>query len=581
MKRIVYLLLVLNLLFGAGISGAETVPSIDPIQTLRDTILSYFPSVSGEVRSVQDMYVDIRIESDLLLKKGTRLSVFREGEPFYHPVTKDVIGKTEIFIGKIEVIEKQDGSYRCSIINGDIKEGDRVRITSSRIKLAFFQERNADWTFSEGFYKSLKDTNRFEIIDAYTRDYEPRRLSEIAKGLNADVMLMFSTPVKDGNRFLNVKLYWVDSINILNEMEVTSGAIESSKDMKALITINPFDTEPWGSYDIERGELIAVGDVDGDGFRELVVSDGRDIRVYSIKDEPKEVWFIKGHSHQRILSVDVLDLNNNGKAEIFVTSISGMEGTIAVDESRFKSASIGAISSFVIEYDPTEGYRRIKEGLPYFFRVSNGRLLMQGFNPDEIFAGSVYEGIWRNGEYITGEPLKLPDGINIYDFTFVDWKGNGDIYLISFDDDGYLRLYKGGELIWGGKSSYGRPYLTFEVQTHSVVNPVKKWSIKNRLVPIRTERGQEIIVVKRNPLVSRIPGLGYSDADVYAIWWNGEIMEERLIVDELAGAITDYYLEGNELFLIARGGIFSFLRKAVKGDFSKGSRLYYYKFIER
>lgn len=581
MKRIVYLLLVLNLLFGAGISGAETVPSIDPIQTLRDTILSYFPSVSGEVRSVQDMYVDIRIESDLLLKKGTRLSVFREGEPFYHPVTKDVIGKTEIFIGKIEVIEKQDGSYRCSIINGDIKEGDRVRITSSRIKLAFFQERNADWTFSEGFYKSLKDTNRFEIIDAYTRDYEPRRLSEIAKGLNADVMLMFSTPVKDGNRFLNVKLYWVDSINILNEMEVTSGAIESSKDMKALITINPFDTEPWGSYDIERGELIAVGDVDGDGFRELVVSDGRDIRVYSIKDEPKEVWFIKGHSHQRILSIDVLDLNNNGKAEIFVTSISGMEGTIAVDESRFKSASIGAISSFVIEYDPTEGYRRIKEGLPYFFRVSNGRLLMQGFNPDEIFAGYVYEGIWRNGEYITGEPLKLPDGIDIYDFTFVDWKGNGDIYLISFDDDGYLRLYKGGELIWGGKSSYGRPYLTFEVQTHSVVNPVKKWSIKNRLVPIRTERGQEIIVVKRNPLVSRIPGLGYSDADVYAIWWNGEIMEERLIVDELAGAITDYYLEGNELFLIARGGIFSFLRKAVKGDFSKGSRLYYYKFIER
>lgn len=581
MKRIVYLLLVLNLLFGAGISGAETVPSIDPIQTLRDTILSYFPSVSGEVRSVQDRYVDIRIESDLLLKKGTRLSVFREGEPFYHPVTKDVIGKTEIFIGKIEVIEKQDGSYRCSIINGDIKEGDRVRITSSRIKLAFFQDRNADWTFSEGFYKSLKDTNRFEIIDAYTKDYEPRRLSEIAKGLNADVMLMFSTPVKDGNRFLNVKLYWVDSINILNETEVTSGAIESSKDMKALITINPFDTEPWGSYDIERGELIAVGDVDGDGFRELIVSDGRDIRVYSIKDEPKEVWFIKGHSHQRILSIDVLDLNNNGRAEIFVTSISGMEGTIAVDESRFKSASIGAISSFVIEYDPTEGYRRIKEGLPYFFRVSNGRLLMQGFNPDEIFAGYVYEGIWRNGEYITGEPLKLPDGIDIYDFTFVDWKGNGDIYLISFDDDGYLRLYKGGELIWGGKSSYGRPYLTFEVQTHSVVNPVKKWSIKNRLVPIRTERGQEIIVVKRNPLVSRIPGLGYSDADVYAIWWNGEIMEERLIVDELAGAITDYYLEGNELFLIARGGIFSFLRKAVKGDFSKGSRLYYYKFIER
>ncbi|GAB4546461.1 MAG: hypothetical protein Fur0020_15160 [Thermodesulfovibrionia bacterium] len=599
--------IILILLSFVGISGlvakvtvAET--TIDPIHAAADLVAkvtvevtSYFPSVNGVVKDVEDGYANILIESSLLLKKGTRLSVFREGEPFYHPVTKEIIGRTETLIGRVEVIEKGDGFYRCSIINGDIKGGDLVRITSSRVKIAFFQDRDADWTLSEALYKSLKDTNRFEIIDAYTKDYEPQGLSRIAKGLNAEVAFMFSTPLKEGKRSLNIRLYWAEDSRLIDEIEIPIMGTGSLGYEKTHITINPFDTEPWRAYDIEKGELIAIGDVDGDGLREIIVSDGRDIRIYSIKDEPREVWFIKGGADERHLSLDVLDLNNNGRAEIFVTSISGMEGTITVDESRFKSADIGNIRSFIIEYDPLNGYRRIKDGLPYFFRVANSRLLMQDFSINEIFAGPVYEGVWRDGEYIKDRPLKLPNGIDIYSFTFVDWKNNGEVFLTYLDEDGYLNLStvtsppgtvtspsgKEGEVLWRSKKSYGRHYLTFEIKTHSIVNPVKRWGIKGKLIPIRTEKGQEVLIVKRNPILSRVPGLGYSDADVYAIWWNGESMDERLIMEGLSGTITDYALEGADLFLLAHGGLFSFLKKAVKGDLSSGGRIYYYKFIVR
>jgi hypothetical protein len=55
-------------------------------------------------------------------------------------------------------------------------------------------------------------------------------------------------------------------------------------------------------------------------------------------------------------------------------------------------------------------------------------------------------------------------------------------------------------------------------------------------------------------------------------------MDEKLILSEVPGTITDYRVEGNRLFLVARGGLFSFFKKITSGEFSKGSTLYYYNF---
>jgi hypothetical protein len=52
--------------------------------------------------------------------------------------------------------------------------------------------------------------------------------------------------------------------------------------------------DPWASYEIQDGLLISMGDVDNDGAKEVVISDGQDIRIYTLKDELQEVWVIKG-----------------------------------------------------------------------------------------------------------------------------------------------------------------------------------------------------------------------------------------------------------------------------------------------
>lgn len=543
-------------------SDTDTTDGSNPVFTVRDSVLAYFYPVSGAIVGVEKGLVRVNFLTEKRLKRGMRFSVFREGKPFHHPVTKELIGKSEEFIGRIEIGEVREELYLCRIINGSPKVGDVVRITSSRIKLAFFQDKKAEWTLSEVFYNSLKDSGRFNFLESYTKTYDPKELSMLARDLGAEVVLLFSTSMKEENIFLDVKLFWPEDTTVFAEIEglVGPSLVKELKPEEELISLGSVEGEPWGSYELVEGEFIAIGDVDGNDERELVVSDGNNIRIYNYQQEPREMWFIKGTPQEETLYIDVLDLNNNGRAEIFITSLRDMN----------------IMSSFVLEYDPLKGYRRIWDKAPYAFRVVAKTLLMQAFTSFKTFTGPVYKGIWKNGHYQTGKPLELPAGVNIYGFTYVDWQNSGQSHILAFDDNGYLNLYSSSELIWRSKESYGRFETSFKGKTYSVVNPEKGWFVKGRLVPVQTERGQETIIVKKIPFVSKIPGLGYKKAEVYSFWWDGEVMDKTLVLGGINGAVTDYWIEEDTLLLIARPNLLTFFRKVLSGDFIKGRILYYY-----
>jgi len=551
--------------------AAKTIEEDNAVYAVTDSVLSYFYPLSGVIVEAEEEFVKVNFLNGKRLKKGMRFSVFREGKPFYHPVTKKPIGKSEEFIGRIEVDEvglesvpapSEEKLYQCRVIKGNPKVGDKVRITSSRIKLAFFQHRKADWGLSEVFYSSLKDSGRFDFLESYTKTYAPEELSQLARELGAEVVLLFSTPLKDKNTFLNIKLFWAEDAAAFAEIEemVGPGLVKELTSEDELISKESVEREPWGKYKLADGKFIAMGDVDGNGERELVVSDGNNIRIYSYKQEPREKWFIKGSPEEEHLSIDVLDVNNNGTAEIFVTSLRRYD----------------IMSSFVIEYDPSEGYRRIWDKAPYFLRVIGKTLLMQAFTPYKAYTGPVYEGVWSDGHYQAGRPLELPAGVDIYGFTYVDWQSSKRSHILAFDDEGYLNLYSGGELIWRSKDSMGKFDISFKRKTSSVVNPSKRWYVKGRLVTVKTKRGQEVLVIKRVPLIPKVPGLGYKRTEVYSFWWGGGMMEESLVLEGIKGTITDYWAEGDSLLLIGRLHLSTYLAKMLSGDFIRGSILYFY-----
>jgi hypothetical protein len=590
MKKIYIVILISCILFtaNAAVLGdiSQKTETDHPVTSARDFVLSYFTPVNGTVIDVADGVVSVKFEGQGIIKQGMRFSVYRKGKPFYHPVTKEQLGNAEEFIGKIEVKEfkEPEGLCICTVMKGDIKAGDVARITTSKIKLAFFQERKSDWMLSEAFYSSLKDSGRFEIFESYTPTYQPEDLAHLAGNMNAEAVLLFSTPVKDEKRTLNIKLYWAEDAKAFAGMEELAGSdtVKKLSPGEELVSASLVNKEPLGSYRLSGGQLFAIGDVDGDGNMELIVSDDNKISIYSFKEKLQEVWSIKGTPQERHLSIDVLDVNNNGKAEIFVTYITG-NGSINTDDGAgsMRSDNI-AVRSAVIEYDPLERYKKIKDKMPYFLRVSGKTLFMQNFDTGRIFAGPVYEGEWKDGNYQPKKQVALPPDINIYGFTFVDWQNSGRYQLVTFDDYGYLILYDDqGHEIWKSSNSYGKFRFAFEKKTYSAANPVAKWYIRGRLIPVRTDRGEEIIVVSNIPLFTNVPGLGTKGTEIHSLWWDNGEMDEKLLLTELPGRISDYWIEGNKLFFIVKGSLWSVLQNAASGELSKGSVLYYYDLGEK
>jgi hypothetical protein len=540
----------------------------DSVFALRDSVLSYFYPANGLIAGIEKDTVIIKVQSDKKFNKGTRFSVFRKGKPYYHPVTEKPIGITEDLIGSVEIKEADKDAYICRIVSGDPEIGDIVRITSSRIKLAFFQDKKAGWELSEAVYDSLKDSGRFELVESYTKTYDPKELAKLATDLGAEAVLLFSTPVRKEGMFMNTKLFWSEDAAPFAEIEniVDTSHIQEFASQDKLIPIISAEGVPWGNYELASGKFFAMGDVDGNGEKELVVSDGINVRVYSYKNEPRESWFLKGSKANEHLFVEVFDLNKNGRAEIFVTSVKNER----------------VMSSFVLEYDPVEGYRKIWEKSPYAYRVIGENVLMQVFSPYKAFTGPVYSGIWKDGLYQTASPLKLPKGVDIFGFTSVDWQNDGNISIIAFDDNGYLNLYRDEVLLWRSKS----PYIKFDTEAYktfsytdslpSATDHEKKWFMKGRLVTVSTERGQEVIVIKKVPYLSNVPGLGTKRAEVYSFWWDGGIMDETLILSEIKGTVTDYWVEGQNLLILTRLNLFGYLSKTLSGNLKRKSILYYY-----
>lgn len=561
-------------------SADRPAPVPAGVSAAANRVLEYFEPLEGVVAERDGEQISLSLTEGKRVRKGMRLSVYREGEPFYHPVTNELIGRTEEFVGRIGATGEEGsiGMYLCTALSGDIREGDRARISSSRIKLAFFQDRKANWPVSETFYNILRDSGRFDLVESYTPDIEPETVLNIAGSLHAEVVLILSTPLREGARVLYTELFWVeDRIRFASIEEKVRDAAAAVLPDEEFIVKSFTDREPWRKFNLPGGQIVAMGDVDGNGTADFVVSDGRNIRIYSVDRELRELWTIAGEGEGEHLSLDVLDVNGNGRAEIFVTSVVNA-GRISTAEHELYTEPI-SVNSFVLEFDPSQGYSRIGDSMPYFLRVMGKNLLMQGFNAQSIFGGPVFSAVWQDGRYLPGDPLELPEMALIYGFTMVDWYSTGETDLLTFDSGGYLYLYgQGGQLKWRSPESYGPFPFSFESRTISPVNRTVKWSLRGRLSPIRTDRGLEIVVLKRSPVLSNVPGLGIQDASVLSLWWDGRSMDSRTVLDEVPGAVTDFWIEGRDLYVLSRGGLYTLFGNLIKGELSKGSMLYYYSF---
>lgn len=526
----------------------------NPLSLMRDDVLSYFRPLKGKVVSVNNGMAVINIGEKSNVKKGMRFIVFREGSVFLHPVTKASIGTLEAVIGKAEVKEVGYDTSTAVILKGDVKVSDKVRISETGVRMLFYQGKNVDWSLGDLYYRLLKETGRFEIIDtAIETDNDSEIIAE-AKSLNADVVLILSAKEAAGDTILKHRLLWANNSLKFAEDEVRV-AVTFMKELR-------FGEEFFGPQkgdvrtfvDLPFGvRLITAGDIDGDGKAELLMSTGSDIRLYSsgAAGDLSSLYEIKGSPKDDHLWLDVLDINRDGRDEVILTL---MKDNMVISRIyEFKNGKF-----FVLW-----------EGDVFLRRIGN-ELIAQEYERGEGYKGAVFKVVWDNG-YKKGDNVSIPRGVNIYDFIFIN-ESDGKRLALAYDDAGHLNLYDEGIRIWRSKGDYGGFQTTFKRVTPTIMVERGEWAVKDRLFM----QNREILVIKRIPLVGMAKGIGYSKSQIRSLWWTGVSVEERTIIDDIPGKALDYTIADNRIIVLDMPMLGIKFKNILKGENPIGTVLYIY-----
>jgi len=529
-----------SVLFAVCFSAAAYAD--DSLDRMRDETMSYFKPLTGRILTVEDKKVTVTLGVKDSAKPGMRLTILREEAPFRHPVTGEPLGRLEAFMGKLVIKEVGADSSTGEVIEGSAKEGDKVRISEIPVNVLFCQSRDTDWYTTDSYYRKLKETGRFNLIDTSIETEDPVKVVEEAKRLHAEVALLLTSQKTNSGALLTQRLVWVSDGLRFSE---TSAAIDSAYAKQLRFGEEFFKVHKEEAYlQLELpidAKLITVCDIAGDGKREIVLSTGKDIMFFALGADLHPAlggMKIAGSTLDDHLWLDSIDLNKNGRDEIIVTSMRGDE-----------------VVSYVYELKDTE-FSLLYKG-DVFLRRLGDRLIAQEYSRSEGFSGDVFEIVW-DGEYKKGKSLKLPRGVNIYDFVFFEDPQKGRL-LLAYDEGGFLNVYNENNIrVWRSKTGTGGFLRTFkkdrtftrEASTTMIDTTMidrGEWSVKDRLFL----RNKDILLVDRTPLLEMMKGLGYKKSRIQSLWWNGLSMEESVLVDNVGGTIFDYAVAGQKILFLA------------------------------
>ena len=564
MKKSFFCIVVLMLMVSFSMAAD------DPLDKLKDQTLQFFKSVSGKITRVEESTITFEIDSKELLRPGMRLNILREGEPFRHPVTREILGRVETHAGKVEVRDIQGGLVTGALVEGTAKEGDRVRISETKVKMVFVQEKKVDWYLGDDLYRKLKNSGRVAMVDTGLESGDEKSVIEEAKKLGVDVALLLTAQEADKGTLLRERLFWVpDGAKFLDaEVKVD---IAFTKDLRfGSEFFAPLSGEAVFRYSLPYGgRFVVTGDFDGDGKQEIAISTGKDIRTYLPAVDLQPLWELKDVGRGEQVWLDTMDLNGNGRDELIITLIAGRMTDNKSGESLVSDIQPGDVVSLVYELSGSE-FRRIS-AMGCFLRKAGTSLIGQMYSSSDGFKDDVFTVVWKNG-YQRGEKVKLPRGITIYDYMEVEGPDK-ERALFTYDEKGYLNIFNDkGIRIWRSGSDTGGFITTFKKPAPASYVEAGEWSIKDRLLT----RGKEVLVVKRIPVVNMSKGIGYKSSQIKSYWWNGFSMDERTLVENVPGTLLDYALAGDKVVVLASPLFGIKFENILKGENPLGASLHIY-----
>ena len=298
---------------------------------------------------------------------------------------------------------------------------------------------------------------------------------------------------------------------------------------------------------------MAIGDVNGDGLNEIVTIDAHNVYIYQkVNETLKLLKKIEGKKYLTYISVDVADINKNGIPEIIITTLNERN-----------------VLSFVLEYKNGD-YVTIAKDIRYFLRVidtSSGLPLLIGqtYGNDKVFDTQIYEMVYRDGEYVSGDKMKIPMGLSVYGLTLDTLGAGASEKIIAFDELDYLciigqthktmsRILSFGfspeELIWRSDEVYGgsNNYIAnTDKQKGIEATPNESAYVNLRILTLDKNKDgkKELLVVKNHSAVGRVfKNLKvFTSSEIYNLEWDGMGLAENWHTKKINGYVADYCIK--------------------------------------
>jgi len=523
--------------------------------------ISFFKAFEGTVVEVDGDQASASASESAVLLKGMRMRVFRKGKPFTHPVTREVIVQSETPVGLAEVIDPDRAKLRK--ISGQMEPDDLLRISSGTVRAMFFQDTSVEWDVAEEYFFWLKDTGRFALADTAPGRADPQIISSTARDMGADVVIALSMGGTPAQPKLKQTLIWALDGSVFSEEEFTVELAKIRTLKLGQEYFAPRFDKPIAEHPISHNsELIAAGDVDGDGADEIIVTAGSSLYLYKAEESlspafgQEEDVVITSKLGTRYVWLEATDINHDGDAEILVTGL--VNNTL-----RSKI------------YDHTDkGFTTLWEGSG-FIRSINGTVYEQSKDFLGRFLGSPRPLAWEQGSREPESSKVLPPGLNIYNIAILKPQGLARHYT-SFDRKGYLGITNsGGGEIWKSSKSWGGFTRKFGRTATDNKHTDDIWMVNDRLL----SKGNSVFTFKRFGNLGNVKGMGYKETRLMGVFIDaeGKVHEAELIKD-MRGSAMDFAISGNRLYLLT-GSFKINLANVFKGKHLFTSRLYIYKLM--
>jgi TolB-like protein len=321
-----------------------------------------------------------------------------------------------------------------------------------------------------------------------------------------------------------------------------TGAVSTgSTPIRMMASDGKTEAEVWRSLKFQAEiKSIAIGDILGDKQNELVIINDNSVSLYRYTAGKLElVDEVIGETDHTAIRVDVADINENGRAEIFVTDLYH-------DKTQLKS--------YVLEWDGSKLVKIVQDA-NWYFRVMTvpGKkpiLLGQQRSMKELFSKGIYQMAWVNGAYAASSLADAPRGLSLYAFSSGNALNDGKEMTVALISDLRLRVFdKTGDMEWTSSDRFtgGGGYMPYPADTNDARSSGelrnKRYYLPQRIIisDIDKDGINEVILLNNKDFARNLlPNLRiFKNGHIECLQWEGLAFGLKWRTTDVSGQISD------------------------------------------